>query len=279
MGRASWRGFTFLGVEYRRRFERVSMKSLPEVRVLRGVARFASVLLIATCVHAVMPATAEAQEETEESINTPYRWLERGTRLGLVGGYIFTNRGDPPFGPGSSPFLGARLRARLSSPLSLEIGVGYGNSDEYVIDPRLPGGPAVVDTVGADWLIIQASLQFALTGARSYRRLQPYIVLGGGVLQGLSTGQSDALDSPQQPFLYEIGTSPMVHLGVGAEYDLSRRLGLAFEVRDNLWRIKTPEGWFRIDVLQNLLDTGSVAPDKSRWTHNFELTASLYYYF
>lgn len=252
------------------------MKSLRVDRGARGLTRMAAVLSVALGAHVLTAPSAAAQEEV---IDTPYRWIERGTRVGLVGGYVFTNRGDPPFGPGSSPFLGARLRARLSSPLSLEIGVGYGNSDEYVIDPRLETGPQVVDTVGADWLIIQASLQFALTGARSYRRLQPYIVLGGGILQGLSTGTSDVLESPQQPFLYDIGTSPMVHLGVGAEYDLSRTFGLALELRDNLWRIKTPEGWFRIDVLENLLDTNSVAPDRSQWTHNFELTASLYYYF
>ena len=247
------------------------MKFLQEVKLVRGLA----VLTLAVTGMALGPGSAAAQE----SIDTPYRWLERGTRVGLVGGYMFTNRGDPPFGPGSSPFIAARLRARLSSPLSLELGVGYGNSDEWVIDPRLAGGPAIVDTVSADWLIIEGSLQFALTGARSYHKLQPYVVLGGGVFMGLSTEVSDALQSPRLPFQFEIGTAPMVHLGVGAELDVSSRLGLAFEVRDNLWRLKTPEGWFRLDVLQNLLETGSPAPDEKQWTHNFELTASLYYYF
>lgn len=276
MGIASRRDSTFIGVEYRRRFEQVSMKLLQEVKLASVHGRWFTVLLMAMSGVIFGPGSAIGQEE---EIDTPYRWVEGGMRLGLVGGYIFTNRGDPPFGPGSSPFIGTRFRARLSSPLSLELGLGYGNSDEYVIDPRLEGGPAVVDTVNADWLIIEASLQFAFTGARSYRGLQPYVVLGGGILQGLSTGTSDALASPQQPFLYEIGTSPMVHLGVGAEYHISRQFGLAFEVRDNLWKIKTPEGWFRIDVLENILDSGSVAPDDSQWTHNFELTASLFYYF
>ena len=252
------------------------MKLLQEVKLGYATLRCCAFLIVATSGVVLGPGTAAAQEE---SIDTPYRWIEHGTRVGLVGGYVFTNRGDPPFGPGSSPFLGARFRARLSSPLSLEIGVGYGNSDEYVIDPRLEGGPAVVDTVNADWLVIQASLQFALTGARSYHRLQPYVVLGGGILQGLSTGASDALASPQQPFRYEIGTSPMVNLGIGAELDVSKKVGLAFEARDNLWRVKTPEGWFRIDVLENILDSGSVAPSQSQWTNNFEITASLYYYF
>ena len=252
------------------------MKFVQEVKCVRGLARWLAVLTLAVMAVALGPESAAAQEE---SIDTPYRWLERGTRLGLVGGYIFTNRGDPPFGPGSSPFLGARFRARLSSPLSLEIGGGYGNSNEYVIDPRLEGGPAIVDTVNADWLIIEASLQFAFTGARSFHKLQPYVVLGGGILQGLSTGTSAALGIPQEPFVYEIGTSPMLNFGVGAELDVSRRLGLAFEVRDNLWRLRIPQGWFLPAVLKNLIDTGSPAPDEKQWVHNFELTASLYYYF
>ncbi len=252
------------------------MKFLQEVKLVRGLARLLAALTLALIGVAVGPESAAAQEE---SINTPYRWRDSGTRLGLVGGYIFTNRGDPPLGPGSSPFLGARFRARLSSPLSLEIGVGYGNSNEWVIDPRLEGGPAVVDTVDADWLIIQGSLQLSLTGARSYRRVQPYIVLGGGILQELSTGTSDVLASVREPFEFQIGTAPMVHGGVGAEVHVSSRFGLAFEFRDDLWRLKTPPGWFRLDVLQNLLDSGSPAAAESQWTHNFELTASLYYYF
>jgi hypothetical protein len=148
-----------------------------------------------------------------------------------------------------------------------------------VIDPRLPGGPAVVDTVGASWLLIEASLQFALTGARTYRKIQPYFLLGGGILQGLSTEVSDVLASPKQPFEYEIGTSGMVHIGLGAEYDISPRLGLAVEARDNLWHISTPDGWFQLNVLENILDSGAVAPDQATWTNNIELTATLYYYF
>jgi len=252
------------------------MKFLLEVTLLRRVVRSLAVLPLAFAGLVLQPATARAQEE---SIDTPYRWIERGLRLGLVGGYTFTNRGDPPFGPGSSPFSAARLRARLSSPLSLELGVGYGNSDQWVIDPRLEGGPAVVDTVSADWLIIEGSMQMALTGSRSYHRLQPYVVIGGGVLLGLSTETSDVLASPQQPFVFDIGTSPMLNFAVGAEFDVSGRLGLAFEARDNLWRLTTPDGWFTLRVLENLLDSGSPAPSDKKWTHNFELTAGLYYYF
>jgi hypothetical protein len=225
---------------------------------------------------AVVPTAAFAQEER---IETPYRWIERGTRLGLFGGYILADRGEPPLGPGSGPLIGARLRARLSSPLSLEISLGYLSSDQRVMDPRLEGGPAVVDTVNADMLIIAASVQLALTGARSYRRIQPYIVIGGGILQELSTETSDALAGPREPFEYTVGTTAMLQLGIGTEIDLSERFGLALEVRDDLWRLTTPDGWFLPGVLQNIIDSGAPAPEASQWAHNFELTAGLYYYF
>ena len=259
------------------------MKFAHQVRPRNIALRWAALCLVAGLAATVAPRPAVAQDEVvappDESIDSPYRWIEKGTRLGLVGGYVFTDRGNPPFGPGSSAVLGARLRARVSSPLSLEIGVVYGNSNEYVIDPRLPGGPAVVDTVDANWLMIEASLQFAFTGARTYRKLQPYFLVGGGILQGLSTGQSDALTAPRQQFEYEIGTAGMVNVGLGVEYDVSPRLGLAFEARDDLWYIRTPDGWFQLNVLENLLDSGAVAPDKATWTNNIELTATLYYYF
>lgn len=252
------------------------MKSLSELKVLRRLARLSAVILLAAggllCVHS--PAAAQ-----EERIDTPYRWIERGTRVGLYGGYLVTNRGRYDMGPGSAVTLGARFRARLSSPLSLEIGVGYGSSDLWVTDPRLEGGPAVVDTVSTDYLLIQAAFQLALTGARSYRRVQPFITIGGGILQELSTGTSDILTVPQGPFAFEIGTAPVIHFGAGAEIDVSDRIGISLEARDNLWRIKTPDGWFRLDVLQNILDSGAPAPQESQWLHNFELTAALYYYF
>lgn len=252
------------------------MKSMHEVTRPRrlGAWSIPSLMCVASLVLLASPVLAQ-----EERIETPYRWIEGGTRLGLFAGYIFTSRGNLDIGPGSAPTVGTRFRARLSSPLSFEAGIGVGRSDLWVVDPRLESGPAAVDTVSSDWLILEASLQLALTGARSYRRIQPYVVLGGGILQELSTETATELAAPREPFEYDIGTTPMIFLGVGAEYDVSARFGLGFEVRDNLWRLKTPDGWFLPDVLQNLVDSGATLPEDSQWVHNFELTAALYYYF
>lgn len=226
---------------------------------------------------AVGPDGLAAQEER---IDTPYRWIDRGTRLGVFGGYVFADRGDLQTGPGPAPTLGARLRTRLSSPLSLELNAAFGASDRYVIDPRVDTYPEPVDTVGLDWMIIQIEMQIALTGARSYHRLQPYVLLGGGIMLGLNEEKSDHFGDPiETDFRFDLGTPAVLTLGVGAEWDISTRFGLAFEARDNIWRIKAPEAFFRPDILAGIIESGAPAPKESEWLNNIELTAGLYYYF
>jgi hypothetical protein len=216
----------------------------------------------------------------QERIETPFDWVDASLRVGVFAGNLSSDRGSLGIGPGGSTTFGARLRARVSSPLSLEIGFGLGNSERAVIDPRLPAGPAPVDTVNADWLVIEGGFQIALTGSRTLHQLQPYIVLTGGVLKGRGEEVSDSLMAAEDvPFQYNIGTASMFTAGAGVEWIPNGRIGLGLEVRDRLWRIKAPDGFFRLDVLQNIEDLGLEAPQESEWTHNIELSASLYYYF
>lgn len=222
------------------------------------------------------PSLARAQER----IDTPYDWIDRSFRVGAYVGNVAADRGASDIGPGSSAVFGARLRTRVSSPLSLELGIGYGSSDRYVVDPRLESGPAAVDTVDTGWLLIEGGFQIALTGSRTLYGLQPYVTLTGGILQGVSEEQSDALATTEDvPFRYEVGSAGVFSGGLGVEWLPTERLGLGLELRDHLWRIKTPDGFFRSDVLDRIEELGLPAPRESDWVHNIELSASLYYYF
>ena len=234
-------------------------------------------MLVASClVASFVPSAALAQEE---SIDTAYRWIDGSIRLGAFAGYMATSRGNLDQAPGPSPVVGGRVRVRLSSPLSLEVSLGYGSSDLYVTDPRLET-PAIVDTTNSDWLLAEAYLQLALTGARSYRRIQPYLFLGGGILQGLSEEVASIYAAPGlEPYRFDIGTTPSIAFGAGIEWDISNRLGLGFEVRDHLWTFKSPEAFFLLTNLENFATSGVEAPKESFWTNNFELSATLLYYF
>ncbi len=227
--------------------------------------------------------TLHAQDDQpvvqEEVIDTPFRWIERGFRVGLYGGYVFTNRGMLNMGPGPSPIVGTRLRVRLSSPLSLELNFGYGfNSNLYLLDPRSPEYPAAVDTVGVTWALLQGGFQFSLTGARTWHGWQPYILLEGGILFGLSQERTNKLDIPTTPFLFRIGTQPAIDFGLGVERQMGK-VGVAFEARSHLWRIKAPEGFFLPNILLDLGERGLPVAQASDWTLNFEFSLALYYYF
>jgi hypothetical protein len=55
-------------------------------------------------------------------------------------------------------------------------------------------------------------------------------------------------------------------------------VGLGFEFRDHIWRIKTPDGFFDPLVLENIIESGAPAPQESQWTNNFELSLTLWFY-
>ncbi len=227
--------------------------------------------------------TLHAQDDRpaaqQEVIDTPFRWIERGFRVGIYGGYVFTNRGMLNMGPGSTPIVGTRLRVRLSSPLTLELNFGYGfDSNLYLVDPRTPQYPAPVDTVGVTWAVVQAGFQFSFTGARTWHGLQPYLLLEGGLFFGLSQERSNKIAIPTRPFLFRIGTQPVFDFGLGAERQLGK-VGIAFETRAHLWRFKAPEGFFRPDILLDLAERRLPVAQDSDWTLNFEFSLGFYYYF
>ncbi len=218
--------------------------------------------------------------EGGDAIDTPYRWIEPGFRVGVYGGYLFANRGMLDMGPGPTPDIGARLRVRVSSPLSLEINTGYGLSpDLYVIDPRVDTYPTPIDTVGLNWIILQGGVQFSFTGARTWHAIQPYLVLGGGVIFGVNEERSPELAIPSGPFRFELGTQPVFDLGLGIERLFGQKVGLAAEIRDHLYRIQAPEGFFRPDILLKIAEEGAPTAESSDWINNFELSLTLWYYF
>lgn len=222
---------------------------------------------------------APAAWAQQERIDSPYRWIPRGLRVGLVGGYLDASRGSLDFGPGPAPLVGARFRARVSSPLSIEVGSGLGAGERFVIDPRLETGPGPVDTVSTTWLTAQLALQVALTGSRTWRGIQPYLVLGTGVLIGIDEGESEVFaDTALADFRYNLNVAPLFQAGVGAEVHVSDRIGIGFELRDYLVRLKAPDGFFRPEVLESIEEAGAQAPTDTQWPSNLEFSVTLWYY-
>lgn len=246
----------------------------------RGWRPGASLVALALLLWLPVQGGSAQEPEGEPTIDTPYEWIQRSLRVGLFGGYLDGESGASRLGPDATPFGGARVRARISSPISLEGGVSYGASDRLVIDPRTDAPLEPVDEVSSNWLLAEAAMQFSVTGSRTWNDLQPYGVIGAGLLIGIDESTSPALSEPEdEPVRYEIGVAPGVQAGVGVEWLVSERLGIGFEFRDHLWRIKTPDGFFDTEVLDRFEEQGLRAPQDTEWTHNLEFSVGVWRYF
>ncbi|MEJ2337193.1 MAG: hypothetical protein P8Y26_16385 [Gemmatimonadales bacterium] len=245
-----------------------------ELRGLRMVGRRVVLPFLA-----MLAGTAPILHAQQPSIDTPYRWIEKGMRFGISPGYILTNRGSLGLGPGSTPTAAGRFRLRVSNPLSFEVDVTYGNSDRRIVNPYADGGPAVIDTVNSNWLLAEVAVQFTFTGARTWHGVQPYLVFGGGGIFGLGEEVSPLVQELEiEGFVYEIGTAPDFLAAGGVEWLISKTVGLGFETRDHIWRLKAPPEFFVPEVLEAILESGVDAPSESEWTNNIEFSLSVWIY-
>jgi hypothetical protein len=271
--------------EYRSAPESVSIKTVFHTCLPRSVSRrlFYLCSFLPLIVFAPIGLGAqEGQEEgQEERIDSPYRWIPRGLRVGWQAGYHLADRGDLEFGQGSALAMGARFRVRVSSPLSLELGAVYAPANRWVVDPRLETGPAVVDTVSSGWLRLDVGVQLGLTGSRTWNGFHPYALFGGGFVIGLNEEISDTFGAQElEPFQYKIGTAPELFTGLGVEvFPGGGKIGIGFEARDYLVRVKTPDAFFFPDILDTIEAAGAEAPTDTQWGHNLEFAVVLWYYF
>ncbi|WP_419165265.1 hypothetical protein [Candidatus Palauibacter sp.] len=237
----------------------------------------ASLFVIGLAALASYPAALEAQAER---IDSPFRWREKGFRVGLFGGYHAANRGRLEFAQGPTSVAGAKMRVRASSPLSLELGATYGAASRWTLDVSGEGGPAIVDTVAAGWLRADAGAQIGLTGARTWNGIHPYGMIGGGFVFGINEGASEALaDQALEPFRYDISTAPHIYVGLGFEIFPSEKIGIGFEIRDYLVRVAAPDGYLFPATLDLFEASGAPAPEGTVWGHNPEFGISIWYYF
>lgn len=253
------------------------------VRHLRYGGTGALILALLSGALATAPLSAQEGDEgqgEEGRIDSPYRWREKGFRVGLFGGYHSANRGNLGFGQGPSAAGGAKLRLRISSPLSFEFGATYAPAERRVVDPREDAGPTVVDTLSAGWLRADIGAQLSLTGARTWNGIQPYAAFGAGFVFGVNEGASEVFADPAlEPFRYDISTAPHVFIGSGFELFPSEKIGIGVEIRDYLIRLSAPDGFLLPDILQIIEEAGGEAPNASAWQHNLEFGIVLWYYF
>jgi hypothetical protein len=219
----------------------------------------------------VVPALLTAQAISAQSIPSPYRFIERGQEAGLFTGSMTTNTGRFNLGPGDQTMVGARYSVEVSGPVALEGLASMALGPRAVVNPNRLEGDQVVDEAEMQVLFLEARLRFNLTGRRTWRGLQPYTFIGGGV--GFDTigrqAEDQLLDEEDR---YEFGTRWTGNFGVGSRWLFSSRFHLRFDAGWRLYKVGIPTGW-RDPAL------GDLNVPEDEWVSGRSITVGLGYRF
>jgi hypothetical protein len=191
----------------------------------------------AILVFALFSQAAPAQE-----IPSPYRYIEKGQEVSLFAGIVDTDQGRFGFGPDDQQMLGARYSVVVSNAFSLEGALATSFGPRDVVNPARDEGDRVVDEAEVRLILIEARLQFALTGRRTWRGFQPYGFVGGGI-------SFDSLGDQDEDFLleerdrYDYGTRFTGAFGGGIRYAFSQRWMARLDGGLLLYKLGYPDGW------------------------------------
>jgi hypothetical protein len=186
-----------------------------------------------------------------QSIQSPYRFVDKTQAVSAFAGYVATGKGSVGLGPKSGPLFGTRYSIRLSGPFNVEIEPAFFKSTRPVRDTTVvDSARQIVGEADIALLVVNGALRFNITGPRTWNRLQPFLLFGGGAAVDLSgSSPDDELVTGEARF--DFGTSFAGAIGGGVEWFASDRLTVRFDARNALWKIKTPLAFLADDFGAN----------------------------
>lgn len=231
--------------------------------------RMIRVLLVLAVAGAFLPSVVRAQR-----IDSPYRFVEASQAGGVFAGYVATGQNAREVGPAGAAYFGVRYGIRISGPFQVEGSIGYmpTTRDVFAVDTLAADSTdrALLGTADVQLLLAGVQLRFDLTGPRTWHRIQPFLVAGGGVAVDLAS--ESALDEELEvDERFDFGTSFAGELGAGIELHLSDRLSLRGDVRDNFWKLPTPAAFALVRPEAEL--------PEDEWISNWTMSAGISLHF
>jgi len=197
------------------------------VRVLRPAAAAVVWLSVLASYNAV------AAQVGHDPGHSPYHDIPKGAAWVATFGYLSGSRGSVDVGPSDGMTAGLRYEVPLGA-IGASLGVAYARTTSFVMDASTTtdslsrrSGP-----YDAGVVLVDAGLQLALAGRKSWHGLAPHI---GGAL-GVAVGQRIAKDSSG----YKFGTKITLAPNAGFRWYPARRLSLRGDFRLELWKLSYP---------------------------------------
>jgi hypothetical protein len=216
-----------------------------------------------------LPDALEAQR-----IDSPYRFVEASQSIGVFAGQVVTGQNALELGPGDALVLGARYGIRIGGPFLVEAEAAFlpATRDVFAVDSLAADSTdrALIGMADMALLLVGAQLRFNLTGSRTWRGIQPFILAGGGVAIDLAASDEIEADLPRDD-RFDFGTSFAGELGAGVEWFLSDRFSIRADVREHFWQLETPSGFSLAPHGEDLAE--------DEWIGNFRASAGISIHF
>jgi hypothetical protein len=172
---------------------------------------------------------------------SPFRDLSAGHSITPLVGYVGGSGGPLGVGPHNGTTIGLRYDLRTASTIQFGVGFARGNLERLVVNPFVQLANRVSGPFEQPTSFLDLSVQFNLTGGKSWHRLAPYASLGAGLAFGDSDVASDSSG-------YEFGNKFYVTPAIGTRLMLTDALHLRADVRGLFWSLKYPDSYAREPV-------------------------------
>jgi len=211
---------------------------------------------------ALLPRMLSAQ-----TIESAYRFLDTRQSASAFGGQVVANTGAVELGPKSGPMFGVRYDLGISGPFVLEGELGMFSSTRAVPD-TVPGDTTWTTVGEVDFRAISASvaLRFDVTGPRTWHGLLPFVLFGLGINSDIAAEAELEKNLPAD-VRFNFGTRFTGVMGGGMEWLPSPTIGVRFDVRNMLWKLKTPSAF--------LFGDRALSLPNDQWTQNVALTVGV----
>ena len=239
------------------------LSSVSIARARRSVARFGVVAIRLVAAGLVMPAVLAAQVGHLPA-NSPFEDVKLGQNLSIMGGWMAMTRDPADVAPLSSLAAALRYDIGIGGPASLYARYVVAPSERKLLQPTNPLAKRVISTPGVTTHQLDAGLDLALTGKKTWHRLIPSLNGGVGVVTDFAAADTGA---------YRFGTKFSFSYGLSLRYLPRKGPMIRVDLTNFMWQYEYPDRYF-----VKASDTTSVLTDtrnRSSWRGSRTVTVGV----
>jgi hypothetical protein len=203
--------------------------------------------------------------------SSPYRDIRKGHTFTALGGYFSGDGGQFNMGPHDGAVFGVRYDVRTGGTLQLGLGIARGNLKRFIVDPFVPLASRKTGPVRQSVTFADVTIQFNLTGGKSWHRIAPFVAAGAGLAL--------AGDTPADTSLYDFGRKFYFTPGAGVRVFLSDRIHLRAEAKATFWKLNYPATFESAPVAEPTTPAVITDGKLTEWTSSRWLQVGLGYSF